>query len=201
MVGSGPWRAKYVLEATCIGTQFWQTPLFAPSPSSESCPSPLSSHNKTHMYIVIRLATALLIVAAMDYNYHSSSRRQLKARVKGPTDGPPPLSPIDKIIQLHYGSSTAIEATPERLQASKQYPIPSLPERIEQLQRQNSNLNHEVAYYRQMEPYRMEFQDVVTQVLEKLEKALCKLGKIQQQVNHEWTQVRQGSRAEVQKDN
>jgi ribosome-associated translation inhibitor RaiA len=51
-----------------------------------------------------------------------------------------------------------------------------------------------------MEPYRMEFQDVVTQVLEKLEKALCKLGKIQQQVNHEWTQVRQESKADVQKD-
>jgi len=46
----------------------------------------------------------------------------------------------------------------------------------------------------------MEFQDVVTQVLEKLEKALCKLGKIQQQVNHEWTQVRQESKADVQKD-
>jgi hypothetical protein len=49
-----------------------------------------------------------------------------------------------------------------------------------------------------MELYRIEFQDVVTQVFEKLEKALCKLGKIQQQVNDEWTQARQESRADVQ---
>ena len=117
-----------------------------------------------------------------------------------PTDGPPQLSPIDKIIDLHHGSTTAIEATPQRLQASKQYPIPSLQERIEQLQRQNSNLNHEIAYYRQMEPYRRKFREDVGRLTENLEKVLYKLGKIQQQVNHEYTQGWQGSRAEVQNE-
>ena len=137
----------------------------------------------------------------MDNNYHSSSPRRPKPRVKGPTDGPPPLSPIDKIIELHHGSSTAIEATPERLQASKQYPIPSLPERMEQLQRQISSLNHEVAYYRQIEPYRKEFEDKVERLGGDLEKALFKLGKGQRQIGHEWVQLKHGSRAGVQKDN
>jgi hypothetical protein len=178
-----------VIQVTCRGGQFWQTPL-PPTPLffSENCikPSTLfaSSHPRVHHY---KTCYNLRIISAMDADRHLGRPRRPNPRVKAPSDGPPQLNPVDKIINLHHGSTTAIEATPQRLQASKQYPIPSLPERIEQLQRQNSNLNHEVAYYRQMEPYRMEFQDVVTQVLEKLEKALCKLGKIQQQVNHEWT--------------
>jgi hypothetical protein len=136
----------------------------------------------------------------MDANCHPSRPRRPKPRVKRPLDGPPQLSPVDKIINLHHGSSTAIEATPQRLQASKQYPIPSLAERIEQLQKQNSSLNHEVAYYREMEQYRKEFQDDVTWVKENLEKTLSKLGRIQQKVDYEWAQLRQGSRADVQKD-
>lgn len=136
----------------------------------------------------------------MDANCHPSRPRRLKPRAKGPSDRPPRLSPIDKIINLHHGSSTAIEATPQRLQESKQYPIPSLQERIEQLQRQNSSLKHEIAYYREMEPYRKEFQDDVTMVKEKLEKILSKLDRMQQQVGYEWAQLRQESRADVQKD-
>ncbi|KAG9229517.1 hypothetical protein BJ875DRAFT_193265 [Amylocarpus encephaloides] len=50
--------------------------------------------------------------------------------------------------------NTAIEANPQRLQASKQFPNPSLPERIEQLRKQNSSLNYEAAHYRDMEQYR-----------------------------------------------
>ncbi len=70
---------------------------------------------------------------AIDDSYYSSSPWRLKPQVKGPTDRPPLLSLINKIIKLYYGLSTAIEATPERLQALKQYLIPSLLERMEQL--------------------------------------------------------------------
>jgi hypothetical protein len=51
-----------------------------------------------------------------------------------------------------------------------------------------------------MEQYRKEFQDDVTWVKENLEKTLSKLGRIQQQVGYEWAQLRQGSKADVQKD-
>ena len=51
-----------------------------------------------------------------------------------------------------------------------------------------------------MEPYREEFQDVVMSVKERLEMALSKLGRIEQQVGYELDQLRQGIRANVQKD-
>ncbi|PMD55309.1 uncharacterized protein K444DRAFT_697262 [Hyaloscypha bicolor E] len=133
----------------------------------------------------------------MDDFSHSRRPQQAKQRVKVPTDRPPPLSPVDRIIDLHNGSSTAIEATPQRLQESKQYPIPSLPERIVQLQQRSSSLNHEVAYYRDMEQYWKEFHDDMVGLKEKLEEILSKFGKIQQQVSHEWAQMKQGSGADV----
>ncbi len=136
----------------------------------------------------------------MDDFCHSTRPRQAKQRVKASKDKPPQLSPVDRIIDLHHGSTTAIEATPQRLQASKKYPIPGLPERIEQLQKQNSSLNHEVAYYREMEQYRKEFQDDVTQMKERLEKALSKLGSMQREVGYGWAQLRQSSTADVQED-
>lgn len=79
----------------------------------------------------------------MNADRHASRPRRLNPDVKPLSNGPPQLSPIDRIISLHHGLTTAIEATPQRLQESKQYPVPSLPERIEQLQKQNSSLNHE----------------------------------------------------------
>ena len=105
----------------------------------------------------------------------------------GVSDRPPPLTPVDRIIRRYHGSTTAIQATPEQLQASKQFPIPSLPEKIKQLQKQNSSLNHEVAYYQQIEQAWNEFQDVVTQVSDKLQRALSKLDKIQKQAKTEAT--------------
>ena len=134
----------------------------------------------------------------MNSDRHAGRPRRLNPRAEPFSNGPPQLSPIDKIISLHHGSTTAIEATPERLQESKQYPVLSLPERIEQLQKQNSRLNHEVAYYREMEQYRKEFEHEVARVKEKLEKALSKLARSQQRVGDEWTQLRQGNSAHVQ---
>jgi vacuolar-type H+-ATPase subunit I/STV1 len=64
------------------------------------------------------------------------------------------------------------------LQELKQYLIPSLQERIKQLQKQNSSLKHEIAYYQEIEPYREEFYNQVTQIEEDLRKALSKLGRI-----------------------
>jgi uncharacterized protein (DUF342 family) len=127
----------------------------------------------------------------MDPIHLPSRPRRAKPGVRAP-DGPPQLTPIDKIIQLHHGSSTAIEATPARLQASKQYRTPSLMERIEQLQRRMSSLNHEIAYYREIEPLGREFRDDMERLSTALEKSLFKLGKKQRQIDHEWIQLRQG---------
>ena len=64
---------------------------------------------------------------------------------------------------------------------------------------QNGRLRQEVAYYRQMEQARENFQLVVRQVSGELQRALSKLGKIQGQVNNEWTQMGQENMSDVQK--
>jgi hypothetical protein len=101
------------------------------------------------------------------------------------SNGAPPLSPVDQIIDRHNGSSTAIEATPRRLQASKQQPIPTLRERVVELERQNSNLKHEVAYYREQEQPRIDFFESVLRLSGDLNRALCTLSEIQQKVNRD----------------
>lgn len=134
----------------------------------------------------------------MNRDCNSGGRQRLNPRIKPSLDGPPQLSPIDRVIDLHHGSTTAIEATPQRLQASKQYPIPSLQERIEQLQKQNSNLNHEVAFYRDMEQSRTKFEHDIVLVKEKLDRDLMELARSQQRVTDDRAQLRQGSNAYTQ---
>jgi hypothetical protein len=135
---------------------------------------------------------SLEITSIMDDSYHSSHPQQSKQRDTTPRDGPPQLSRVDRIIDLHHGSSTAIDATPQRLQESKQYPIPSLSERIVQLQTQSSILNHEVAYYRDMVQHWKKFQDDVMQLKENLEEVWSKFSMIQEKVGYEWAQLKQG---------
>jgi hypothetical protein len=52
-------------------------------------------------------------------------------------------------------------------------------------------MNHEVAYYRELEQHRVEFQDDMKKVKKDLERALFKLGNIQQKVGYGWAQFRQ----------
>ncbi|KAH9206342.1 hypothetical protein DL95DRAFT_375426 [Leptodontidium sp. 2 PMI_412] len=134
----------------------------------------------------------------MNADRNTSRPPRLGSRTKSLSTGPPQLSPVDRIISLHHGSTTAIEATPERLQAMKQYPKATLPEEIEQLQKRNSRLAHEVAYYRDMEQYRQEFEHDMVRLKEKFEKALFKLGRRQQEVGEEWARLRTENSAQVQ---
>ncbi|KAF8852979.1 hypothetical protein BDZ45DRAFT_749049 [Acephala macrosclerotiorum] len=106
-------------------------------------------------------------------------------RNRQPSSGPPPLCPVDLVIKQHCGSSSAIEATQERLQASKKTQMPSLSERIEQLQRENSALKYEVAYYRAMESPRIEFVDKMRRVDRDFRRALATLGESQRRVDRE----------------
>jgi uncharacterized membrane protein YgaE (UPF0421/DUF939 family) len=133
----------------------------------------------------------------MNSDRQTSRPRRLNTNAKPFSDGPPQLSPIDRIISLHHGSTTAIEATRQRLQASKQLPTSTLSERIEELQKQNSSLNHEIAYYREMEQYRKEFEYEMARVKEQLEESLFKLAKSQQRVGNEWNQLRHGVNSHV----
>lgn len=119
------------------------------------------------------------------------SHRRVSSRKVIPQGGPPHLSPIDKIIDLHHGTSTAIDASRERLQASKEYPEPSLSEKIEQLQKQYSVRYHEAVYFRQMEQSRREFKDDVSRVSKELVKTLGKLDDIDQMVDQGLAELQQ----------
>jgi len=83
------------------------------------------------------------------------------------SDRPPQPTPIDKIISLHHGSTTVIEATPQRLRASKHFPILSSPEMIKQLQKQIHNLDHELAYYQAIMQGQKEFNHNIDRLIEK----------------------------------
>lgn len=123
----------------------------------------------------------------MEGDCHRSRTQQLRSHARSSMDGPPLLSPVDKVIKLHHGSTTAIEATHERLVASKQYPVPSFTETIEQLERDGSSLNHEATYFRKMEPIRKKFKSDVLRWARELNDVLSKLDEIEQNVDRERT--------------
>ncbi|OBT48440.1 hypothetical protein VE00_01405 [Pseudogymnoascus sp. WSF 3629] len=123
----------------------------------------------------------------MEGDFHRSRTQQLRSHARSSIDGPPLLSPVDKVIYLHHGSTTAIEATHERLVASKQYPVPSFKETIEQLERHGSNLNHEATYFRKMEPIRKKFKSDVSRWARELNDVLSKSDEIEQNVDRERT--------------
>jgi prefoldin subunit 5 len=124
-------------------------------------------------------------------SHHRHRSRRLDLRKAAPSDGPPHLSPVDKIIDLHHGTTTAIEASRERLQASKEYSEPSSAGKIEQLQEQYRIRYHEAVYFRQMEPSRREFKDDVSRVSRQLAKRLHKLDEIDRSVDQELAELRE----------
>jgi hypothetical protein len=125
----------------------------------------------------------------MSPNTHTNRRRS-KSRSKAHIDGPSQRRPSDK-VEPHHGSSTATGAMHDRAQTSRQYQTPKLLERVEQLQIQMESLNHEVTYYRQIEPHRRDFIDKVERAGDDLKNALFQLGRIQRQIDHEWIQFKQ----------
>jgi hypothetical protein len=99
--------------------------------------------------------------------------------------GPPRPTPVDIIIGQHSGSTVALEATQEYLQASKNKPVPTLEQRIEELSAENGRLRHEMLYFQHMHDPMEEFQKEVRRGLEIIQNAVEYLEKIQQQLNIE----------------
>ena len=93
-------------------------------------------------------------------------------------DGPPELTPIDTEIARHQGSSVAIEATQERLQASKNLPTPDFPKIIEQRTRENGRLRHELAYQQRKNGASMYLLEEVKNTIAYLQQALVNFQKL-----------------------
>jgi hypothetical protein len=66
--------------------------------------------------------------------------------LSAPSDAPPTPTAVDAEIARNGGSSTAIETTKERSQASKNLPTPSLLQIIEQRTWENGQLRQELLY-------------------------------------------------------
>lgn len=122
---------------------------------------------------------------------HRSRTQQLRSCAGSTTDNPPLLSSVDRVINLHHGSTTALEATHERLEASKQFPVPTFKETIAQLEKQGSNLHHEAIYFRQMEPIRKRFKRDISLLVRELNDVLSKSDEIEQEVDYERVQLSQ----------
>lgn len=100
-------------------------------------------------------------------------------------DGPPEPTPIDAEIARHQGSSIAIEATRESLQAAKNMPTPSLPKIIEQRTWENGQLRQELAYQQRKNRASIYLLEEVKQVVESLQQALVDFQKLNRVVEEE----------------
>ena len=76
----------------------------------------------------------------------------------------------------------AIEATPEKLQASKEMPTPSLSQMIEQLTRENGYLRQELAYQYKMRDASMYLLEETKFVFERLRMAVITFRKVQKEI-------------------
>ena len=92
-------------------------------------------------------------------------------KVQSP-DGPPAPTAVDAEIARNQGSSVAIEATQEKMQAAKKLPTPSLSQIIEQRTWENGRLRQELAYQQKKYGASMYLLEEVKLVVASLQQAL-----------------------------
>ena len=84
------------------------------------------------------------------------------------TDRPLALSSVNIVIAYNGGLFTAIEATTEKLQASKNTPTPSLTVIIKNMNRENSRLREELAYQSKMQELGIKFEEEISYITKRL---------------------------------
>jgi len=100
-------------------------------------------------------------------------------------DGPPALTPVDIEIARNQGSSVAIEATLENLQAAKRLPITSISETIEQKTRENGQLRQELAYEKRKSKSSIYLLEEVKLVVASLQQAIITFQKLNRNMEGE----------------
>jgi len=101
-------------------------------------------------------------------------------------DKPPLPGAIDLEIQRRNGQTVALEATAERLKASKGAPAPSMSQRIQELTRENGQLRLEIRYHHRMQAAMQALHDDAHFVLEQLENATVGFDKAQKEAIEDW---------------
>ncbi|KAI0810072.1 hypothetical protein GGR55DRAFT_679300 [Xylaria sp. FL0064] len=95
---------------------------------------------------------------------------------------PAGLRPVDEAIAKAQGSSVALDATPESLEAGKTWPTPSLKEIIEDRTREVGRLREELAYLKEVEQLGDYLRQELEYVMGRLGLALRSFRKEQQDI-------------------
>ncbi|KAH7418762.1 hypothetical protein BKA64DRAFT_763401 [Cadophora sp. MPI-SDFR-AT-0126] len=105
------------------------------------------------------------------------------------SDQPPTPTPIDTKIAHNNGTSVAIEATKESLQASKTVPTPSLSEIIDQRTRENGRLRHELAYQQRKQAIDLSTLEKVGRVVAELRHTLREHKRLEAVIDHDFGKI------------
>lgn len=109
----------------------------------------------------------------MNRNQQSQGPRQQNVN-----SAPPAPASIDIEIASHNGSTVAIEATPDRLQAAKKMPTPSLSQMVEQLTWQNGQLRSEIDYHQKKHAASLYLLQKTRLIVKSLEQAIENFGSL-----------------------
>lgn len=91
---------------------------------------------------------------------------------------PPAPAAVDIAIANHNGSTVAIEALPDRLQAAKKMPTPSLSQIVEQLTWQNGQLRSEIDYHQRRHAASLYLLQKIRLTVKSLEQAIENFGSL-----------------------
>jgi hypothetical protein len=104
---------------------------------------------------------------------HGVKRPKIRLRLpESRSDRPPSPTAIDDEIARHKGTSVAIEATKESLQASKNFTTPSLSEIIEEKTRENGRLREQLDHALKKQALGTYLEQRATQAKEILEEGV-----------------------------
>ncbi|KAF7868885.1 uncharacterized protein EAF02_009621 [Botrytis sinoallii] len=109
-----------------------------------------------------------------------------KLSPKSSSDKPHAPTAIDIQIGLQRGSTAALEATPERLQAAKQMQHPSTAQRIKKLTKENGQLRLEIRYYQRMRDAMQALFDDTRFIVGGLENTTKVLIQVQRDAENDW---------------
>ena len=127
-----------------------------PTPFLEQIPAPTTTGHSAAINTSPLAATATAPLAPV------------AAGSSAPVDnGPPAPNKVNLKIARHKGSSVAVDATYERLQASKYSPTPSLSQIIEDLTRENGRLRYELAFRYRLDKLGHDLQEEARYVIER----------------------------------
>jgi hypothetical protein len=104
-------------------------------------------------------------------------------------NGPPALNHIDILLSRNNGSSIAIDASQEHLQASKTLPALSAEDNIIELNRVQGRLRRELTYSYELNNLGRDLVDEVDYVVERLRIAIINFKQGQKDVENEFSEV------------